>query len=138
MKKFLCLFPIGDIHRYTEDPRGISCAIADTSRSSPDPPHRSIRQHDAILSFIAALSPYRLLHYLIARRSIVRMHTLLEFTITDFTMRRELKELTNFVGEPQFFCGRIKFPDSKLRGIGRKRDAFLELMQALFAVSATR
>ncbi len=60
------------------------------------------------------------------------MHTLLEFSVGDFTVLRELKELTNLVGDPDSLRGQIKFPDSELRRFSGEGNAFLEFAQSLF------
>src|SRR5947199_6489464 len=71
----------------------------------------------------------------IARRAILGMHTLLEVAVGNLTFGRELKELTNFVRDPEPSRGDIKFPGSELRRIGSKRDAFLEFAQARLTAS---
>ena len=57
------------------------------------------------------------------------MHTLFEFIVGDFTVRRELKELTNFLGDPNPVGGGIKLPYPELCGLRGNCNPLLELIQ---------
>src|SRR5262245_24671138 len=75
------------------------------------------------------MSLYRSPHDPFAACSIIRVHTFLELAVRDLIVWRELKELTNFVGDPDPVGDGIKLPHPELRGFGGKRNAFLELME---------
>src|SRR5262245_14333134 len=127
-KKILGLLPFGDIHRHTKKPVWDTFGIADTPRPSSDPADGSIRQHNAILSFVAAVSPYRFPRDPIASCSVVRVHTFLELAVANLPLCRELKELTNFVGDPESVGGGIEFPRTEMGSFGGEGDAFLEFV----------
>src|SRR5262249_45802250 len=128
VKKFLGLLPFGDVHRHTKKPRRFAVSSRQAVTASPDPADVSIRKHDPILGFVAALRSYRSLHRLIARRAILRMQTFLELAVGNLLLCRELKELTNFVGYPDSVGNGIQFPPTEVRSFGGERNALFELM----------
>jgi hypothetical protein len=75
---------------------------------------------------------YRSPHDAIATCSIILVYTFLELNVANLTLCRELKELTDFVGDPHPVGGRIELPHPELRGFVGKGNALLELMQRSF------
>src|SRR4029453_13439393 len=88
VKKFLSLLAFRDVHRHTKKPRWLAIFLREIPTASPNPADRSVRQHDAILSFVTATSSYRSPHGPIPACSIVRVHTFLELTVRNLIVGR--------------------------------------------------